>query len=376
MQRDALSLRWPSSIWSRAQDRQSAWPSKARMNCPPGDPLFSLHPKEYPMKHHAVLILLAPLLAVAAGNEQDGFSGTFRLGASHYQLASNFLKAPNDGRPPAASLAQSPASQSGTAPLFEGEWSYGFAGTGTRLFISPSNTDTFAAGGGMQFGLRQQLPQAGTVSAALTYGESEVWLDPYALNVARQDGKLKSAGLALGWSNILNTPFSANVSFARQKLANERSGQAPGLTLADQALLQRNGNNYGVQASYAWKLDSQGAHTLTPGLIYARSNLDGKAMNTRRYGMQLAYAYQGADWDATASLTALLTRYQAGNPVFAGQKADSRDALLSLGLTRKNLFGAKAWSAFLSGNYGRFNSDLAYFNAHIREVSIGMGYHF
>ncbi|OHX12469.1 DUF2860 domain-containing protein [Chromobacterium sphagni] len=329
------------------------------------------------MKHHAVLILLsAPLLAVAAENEQDGFSGALQLGVSHYQLASNFLKAPNDGRPSAASLTQAPASQSGTAPLVEGEWSYGFAGTGTRLFISPSNTSTFAAGGGLQLGVRQQLPQVGAVSAALTYGESEVWLDPYALNVARQDGKLKNAGLALGWSNILNTPFSANFSYARQKLGNERSGQAQGLTLADQALLQRNGNNYGVQASYAWKLDSQGAHTLTPGMIYARADLDGKAMSTRRYGMQLAYAYQGADWDATVSLVALRTRYQAGNPVFAGQKADSRDALLSLGLTRKNLLGAKAWSAFLSGNYGRFNSDLAYFNAHIREVSIGLGYHF
>ncbi|MEO9385782.1 DUF2860 family protein [Chromobacterium phragmitis] len=273
-------------------------------------------------------------------------------------------------------MTQSPASQSGTAPLFEGEWSYRFAGTGTQLFISPSNTSTFAAGGGMQFGARQKLPQAGSVSAALTYGESEVWLDPYALNASRQEGKLKSAGLALGWSNILNTPFSANLSYARQKLGDERSGEAQGLTLADQALLQRNGNNYGVQAAYAWKLDKQGAHTLTPGLIYARADLDGKAMSTRRYGMQLAYAYQGADWGATTSLVALRTRYQTGNPIFAGQKADSRNTLLSLGLTRKNLFGAKAWSAFISGNYGRSDSDIAYFNEHIREVSIGMGYHF
>ncbi|WP_168194826.1 hypothetical protein [Chromobacterium phragmitis] len=52
------------------------------------------------MKQHAVLILLAPLLANAAENEQDGFAGTLQLGVSHYQLASNFLKAPN-GVPPA-----------------------------------------------------------------------------------------------------------------------------------------------------------------------------------------------------------------------------------------------------------------------------------
>ncbi|UTH76302.1 DUF2860 domain-containing protein [Chromobacterium sp. IIBBL 290-4] len=329
------------------------------------------------MKHYAELILLSiPLLAAAAENEQDGFSGAFQLGVSHYQLASNFLKAPNDGHPIAGSLAQSPASQSGAAPLIDGEWNYGFHGTGTQLFFSPSNTSTFAAGGGLQLGVRQQLPQAGAVSAALTYGQTEVWLDPYALNIARQDGKLKSAGLTLGWSNIMNTPFSSSVSYAKQTLDNEQSGQAQGLSLANQALLKRDGNNYGAQLGYAWKLDGQGAHTLSPGLIYARSDLNGKAMSTTRYGVQLAYAYKGADWDANTSVVAARTRYQAGNPLFNGQKADSREALLSLGLTRKNLFGAKAWSAFLSGNYGRSNSDLAYFDAHIREVSVGLGYHF
>ncbi|QEL56913.1 DUF2860 domain-containing protein [Chromobacterium paludis] len=329
------------------------------------------------MKQYAVLILLStPLLAAAAENEQDGFSGDYQLGASHYQMASNFLKAPKGGQPIAGSLTQSPASQSGTSPMLDGEISYGFAGTGTQLFLSPSNTSTFAAGGGLQLGARQLLPHAGALMAALTYGESEVWLDPYALNAARQDGKLKSAGLALGWSNILDTPFSASLSYARQKLDREQSGQAQGLSLANQALLQRSGNNYGAQVAYAWKLDSQGEHTLTPALIYARSDLDGKAMSLKRYGMQLAYAYQGSEWDATASLVALSTRYQAGNPLFGGRKADSRDALLSLGISRKNLFGAKAWSAFLNGNYGRSRSDLAFFDAHIREVSIGLGYHF
>ncbi|POZ63940.1 DUF2860 domain-containing protein [Chromobacterium alticapitis] len=331
------------------------------------------------MKHYVVFMLASiPLLAAAAENEQSasGFSGSFQLGLSRYQLASNFLKAPNDGKPIARGLAQSPDSQSGVAPLIDGEWRYGFAGTGTQLFLSPSNTSTFAAGGGLQLGVRQQLPQAGAVAAALTYGQSEVWLDPYVLNAARQDGKLKSMGLTLGWSDILDTPFSASVNYSRQKLDNEQSGQAQGLSLANQALLKRNGNNYGAQLGYAWKLDSQGEHLLTPGLLYARSDLEGKAMSAKRYGMQLAYAYKGADWEANASLAAARTRYQAGNPVFAGQKADSRETLLSLGLNRKNLFGAKAWSAFLSGNYGRSHSDLAYFDAHIREVSVGLGYHF
>ncbi|MFB0823725.1 DUF2860 domain-containing protein [Chromobacterium violaceum] len=329
------------------------------------------------MKHYALLILLsAPMLAAAAENEQNGFSGHLQLGVSHYQLASNFLKAPNDGHPIANSLTQSPASQSGTAPLIDGEFSYTLANTGTQLFISPTNTSTFAAGGGLQLGVRQQLPQAGMFAAALTYGESEVWLDPYALNRVRQDGKLKNVGLMLGWSEILETPFRVSINYSRQKLDNEQSGQAQGASLANQALLKRNGNNYGAQLGYAWKLDGAGEHTLTPGLIYARSDLDGKAMSTKRYGMQLAYAYKGVDWEGNASLAAASTRYQAGNPLFASQKADSREALLSLGLTRKNLFGAKAWSAFLSGNFGRSSSDLAYFDAHVREISVGLGYRF
>ena len=332
------------------------------------------------MQKLACLVLMGmPLMACAEGNDGQtggGFSGSLGLGVGYYRVETNFFKTPSDDQRSISSLNPSPAAQHYVTGVPSANLRYALPGSGTQLFLSVEPLATLGEGGGLQAGVRQTLPGAGALYAALKYDQASVWRDPYALNTERSDDKLKTYGFAFGWHGIMDTPFSASLSYGKVKMNQEQSGQNLGLSAANQALLDRNGKQYGAQLAYTLKLDSAGQQSLSPALIYVRNDLDGKAMSTTRSGLQLAYAYKGDLNELSAALAVARTGYQAGNPIFAGRKADSDDYLLTATYTRKQLFGAKAWSAFVSGVYGQSNSDINFFDAQARALNVGIGYRF
>ncbi|MGC0154780.1 DUF2860 family protein [Chromobacterium vaccinii] len=322
-----------------------------------------------------LMMMVAPGLVWAADAAQpDGWSGSIGLGLGFYQVSSNFVKSQNDNRKTITTLNQQPASDDYATALPRGSLFYSIPGSQTQLFFGLAPVEKLGLGSALQLGARHRFDDQGLLTAGFTYDQQEVWTDPYALNVARSDTKLKTSGFGVNWDGILGTGVTAGVSYNHITLGQESSGQAAGLSAADQNRLRRSGSSVDAQLGYAFKLD--GSQTLTPALIYGKNNADGDAMRFKRAGVKLDYEWKAGANVLQASLAATKTRYDAGNPLFAGAKADSSDLLASATYIRNGIWGYKPVSAYASLLYGKSDSDIAFFYGKVGAVNVGVSYNF
>jgi len=130
------------------------------------------------------------------------------------------------GQPTIDSVAQRPQSDDTFHPVVTGEINYTF-GNGWQAFFGTSLEDAVTLDGATQLGARKDLGSAGILQGGLLFSgiPTQVWEDPYAEGVQREETDRDSTGVRLRWDRVLGSAFELTFSYRDISIDTERSGQ-------------------------------------------------------------------------------------------------------------------------------------------------------
>jgi len=318
------------------------------------------------------LLISASAHAVSPIPDQDGFGGFLSLGLGAASVESNFLAeaiGQDLGDKNISSLG-SPDSESIALPLVAFELSYVFDGE-TQLFVGNLLEDYLRFDFSTRFGVRQDLGSAGLGSVSLLASPSavKVWENPYATGVDRASTDRTASGIRLSWDKIMGTGLEIRVSTREIDIDDEDSGTGLGLTPAEIASLDRNGDHNTLNVRYLFG-DSKTSKFLV-GLNSTEVDLDGDAMSYDSTSFELTWLYTpDKALKVVTNLVVGSRDYDAVHPVF-GEKADIDFSAFSVTGFFPGLWGFKDWVPNALLVVGRDDSDVSFFDSEVTIVGFG-----
>ena len=311
-----------------------------------------------------------------------GWRGFVVLGGGYVDLKSNTVAGNNlvdIGQPVISSVAQRPGSDDTFHPVVTGEINYTFNG-GWQAFFGTSIEDAVTLDGVTQLGARKNMGSAGTLQGSLLFSgiPTQVWEDPYAEGVQRDETDRDSAGVRLQWDRVLGTAFELTFSYRDISIDTERSGEGVTSVACDatcQDLLQRDGDQYHFDASYRFLLGEGGRHIVRPMLRYTIDDRDGEAISGDGYRLQLSYVFLGQGYTVASNVAYGSSSFDASNPIF-GARTDSDGVIVDTTLFYRLPFESGRWQAVGSVLWGEGNSDVAFHDNEIFMVNAGVMYRF
>jgi hypothetical protein len=277
------------------------------------------------------------------------------------------------------SVAQRPRSDDTFFPVVTGEINYTF-GNGWQAFFGTALEDAVTLDGVTQLGARKDLGTAGIVQGGFLFSgiPTQVWEDPYAEGVRRQDTDRDSTGLRLQWDRILGTAFELTFSYRDISIDTERSGQGVTSVACDAAcrdLLRRDGDQYHFDASYLFRLGQGQRHLVRPMLRYTIDDRDGEAMSGDSYRLQLSYVFLGQGYTVASNIAYGSSSMDARNPIF-GARTDTDGVVVDTTLFYRLPFESGRWQAVGSVLWGEGDSNVAFHDTELFMITAGLMYRF
>ncbi len=321
--------------------------------------------------------LLGSARAAVIIPDKSGFSGFINLGAGGVVVESNTLAGPLSGgielgKEKIDSLTDSPDDESALIPMVNFELSYTIAETRTQLFIGNLLEDFLRFDINTLAGVRQGIGGAGIIGLTLRRAPfpTEVWEDPYITGTKRRTTDRDSKGFGVFWQQILGSGLEIEYVSSEVDVDDERSGEGLNLPESEQQLLNRNGDRDRFSLRYELNLGSR-RHILTPELRYFDNDLDGAAMSSDGYGVNLNYIYsQDENWRHVINAGYAREDFDRRNPIYS--ETDSLDRW-GLGLTSFYLepFGWDHWSASVTFAWFEQDHDIDFYDQSALLVGLG-----
>jgi len=339
---------------------------------------------------HLRLTLLAMLtvgvaptaMAIEPIPATPGWRGFVVVGGGYADLKSNTVAGNNlidIGQPVISSVAQRPSSDDTFHPVVTGEINYTFA-NGWQAFFGTSIEDAVTLDGVTQLGARKNMGSAGILQGGLLFSgiPTQVWEDPYAEGVRRDETDRDSTGLRLQWDRVLGTAFELTFSYRDISIDTERSGAGVTSVACDatcQDLLRRDGDQYHFDVSYRFVLGEGSRHIVRPMLRYTIDDRDGEAISGDGYRLQLSYVFLGQGYTVASNVAYGSSSFDARNPIF-GARTDTDGVVVDTTLFYRLPIESGRWQAVGSVLWGEGNSDVAFHDSEIFMVNAGVMYRF
>jgi hypothetical protein len=326
---------------------------------------------------------LAPAaMAIEPIPSTPGWRGFVVLGVGYTDLESNTIAGNNlidIGQPVIDSVSQRPESDDTFHPVVTGEINYTFGG-GWQAFFGTSLEDAVTLDGAAQLGARKDLGSAGILQGGVLFSgvPTQVWEDPYAEGVKREETDRDSTGVRLQWDRILGSAFELTFSYRDISIDTERSGEGVTSVACDAAcqdLLRRDGDQYHFDASYLFRLGEGQRHLVRPMVRYTVDDRDGEAISSDGYRLQLSYIFLGQGYTVASNLAYGSSSFDARNPIF-GQRTDTDGVVVDTTLFYRLPFESGRWQAVSSVLWGEGDSDVDFHDTEIFMVSVGVMYRF
>lgn len=312
--------------------------------------------------------------------EEGGLSGFINLGAGVAKVESNTLagmKFGDLGDDRISSLTGSPDSETLTMPVAAFELAYTFAGSRTQLIFGNSLEDYVRFDFATRMAVRQEVSGLGTLGLNYlsTPIKTEVWSDPYATNTKRSDTDRDSTGYRLTWDHILDSDWEVRYSNREVDIDNETSGSTLGLSAANVALLDRNGDMKSTQVLYTMR---SGKHIITPQLSYTEHDLDGDAMSYDGYSLFVNHRYMDGSFVYVTNVGFGSFDYDESNPVpaFNGKKASKDRIGGSFTTFYANPWGIEDWTFNAGVVWYKEDNDIDFYDNEVKMISAGMMHKF
>jgi hypothetical protein len=321
-------------------------------------------------------------LAIEPIPTTPGWRGFVVVGGGYADLKSNTVAGNNlidIGQPVIDSVSQRPRSDDTFHPVVTGEINYTFDG-GWQAFFGTSLEDAVTLDGVTQLGARKDLGGNGILQGGFLFSgiPTQVWEDPYAEGVRREETDRDSAGLRLEWDRILGSAFDVTLSYRDISIDTERSGQGVTSVACDAAcqdLLRRDGDQYSFDVSYLYRLGEGRRHLVRPLVRYTTDDRDGASMSSDGYRLQLSYVFLGQGYTVASNLAYGSSSFDARNPIF-GARTDTDGIVLDSTLFYRLPIESGRWQAVGSVLWGEGDSDVAFHDTEIFMISAGVMYRF
>jgi hypothetical protein len=311
-----------------------------------------------------------------------GWRGFVVVGGGYADLKSNTVAGNNlldIGQPTISSVSQRPSSDDAFLPVVTGEINYTFNG-GWQAFFGTSLEDAVTLDGVTQLGVRKDLGSAGILQGGLLFSgiPTQVWEDPYAEGVRREETDRDSTGLRLQWDRVLGSAFELTFSYRDISIDTERSGEGVTSVACDascQELLRRDGDQYSFDVSYLYRLGEGQRHLVRPMVRYTIDDREGDAISSDGYRLQLSYIFLGQGYTVASNLAYGGSSFDARNPIF-GARTDADGIAVDTTLFYRLPIESGRWQAVGSVLWGESDSDVEFHDNEIFMVSLGVMYRF
>ena len=326
---------------------------------------------------------LSPVaLAIEPIPETPGWRGFVVVGGGYVDLKSNLI-AGNDlidiGQSTIGSVAERPRSDDTVHPVVTGEINYTF-GNGWQAFFGTSLEDAVTLDGVTQLGARKDMGSAGILQGGVLFSgiPTQVWEDPYAEGVRREETDRDSTGGRLQWDRVLGSAFELTFSYRDISIDTERSGEGVSSVACDAAcqdLLRRDGDQYHFDAAYLFRLGEGQRHLVRPTVRYTIDDRDGEAISGDAYRLQLSYIFLGQGYSVASNLAYVSSAHDARNPIF-GARTDADGVVVDTTLFYRLPVESGRWQAVGSVLWGEGDSDVAFHDTEIFMINAGVMYRF
>ena len=329
----------------------------------------------------ALSVWTSAAFAIQPMPQESGFNGFLNFGGAYLDVKSNMI-AGNSlgdiGKKTINSIYESPDSDSTLLPLLNFEFAYTFAKTRTQIYVGNSLEDFLRFDSATLLGVRQEMADSSIVAASLVLSTvpTEVWEDPYMTNQSRKETDRSSQGLRFIWGNILDANLDIQYTFRKIKIDDEWSGMfgGLGLTPAQIALLDREGDYHHVEFLYKWDFGDR--HYVIPSLEYQKFDLDGDAMANDRYGIQLTYGYKGDQFSLVANGIYSYADYDTTNPIYNKSQEDDIYGGSLTGFWHRPFGLPKGWNLVASILGYKADTNIDFYNMDMVGTNLSVLYRF
>jgi hypothetical protein len=313
--------------------------------------------------------------------KESGFSGFMNIGGLYVDVKNNMIAGnsfADVGENVINSIHESPSSETDFMPMFNFEFRYTFADTRTQIYAGNALEDFLRFDLTAQAGVRQELAGSSVVGASFVFTamSTEVWEDPYMANQSRTETDRSSKGLRLTWGNILDANLDLRYTWRKIEIDDERSGMfgGLGLTPAQRALLDREGNYHCAELLYKWDFGDK--HYVVPAFEYHKFDLDGDAMANDRYGVQLTYGYKGDQFSLVANGSYFYADYDKTNPIYNKGREDDIYGGSLTGFWHRPFGMPEGWSLVASVLGYKGDANIDFYDTTVVGTSLSVLYKF
>ena len=320
-----------------------------------------------------------PVSAAQRIAQEPGLSGFYSLGVGMVNVESNMLATSlgqDLGEDTIDNLFDEADSEINPIPLLGLSLTYTFSNEATEVFFGSGIEDLVRFDFSTRFGLRQSAGKAGLfeLSALTTPLATEVWEDPYATGVSRDETDRTADGARIEWGFIFGSGLDLQVSTREVDIDKERSGDAlvaaASITPGEQALLDRNGDINDVLLRYTWEFEPGRAVSI--GARAFEEDLDGEAMSNDGTAVEFTYLERlGDQTNVAINLSAGTVDYDEVNPIY-GEKDEADIAGFAATLFVRDAFGFKNWTSVTSFAFGEEDHEIDFYTSNAVLVSFSM----
>lgn len=334
-----------------------------------------------------ILLCAMPAMAIDPIPDESGFSGFISVGTSYTNMKSNTIAGnsfADVGNEIITSVNDGPSSNDEFGLALNFELKYTFAGSGTQLFLGNELEDLLRYDLASQAGVRQKLGGMGIGSISYVFSgiPTEVWEDPFLENSPRVDTDRDSNGVRLAWDTIFGSAFQVQYTYRKIDIDREQSGVGLGLTAAQQALLNRDGDKHDMELLYRFSGGNpeSGVHIFYPSLTYTFDDRDGNAIKEDGFRLLLSYAFDTPKY--TFVLNGSIGTYESdqANPVFNKTLESDRYSISAIAFWKKpfgwELGFGNSWSLYLNAIYGEEDANISFYDAEIFMAGTGVIFYF
>ncbi|WP_159065032.1 DUF2860 family protein [Thaumasiovibrio subtropicus] len=308
--------------------------------------------------------------------ERTGFSGAITVHAGYGSSDSQMN--PTDDNQVTNSLDGKGKKESGAVffPIFR--FNYTLASNQTQFYIGASENKVVEGDFKTEFGVVQDFGSFGIVTVGYApftpFAKDETWSDPFVTDAKRQKTDQDTQAFRLRVDELAGLPFSVEYGYGQREVDKERSGQALGLTAAERARLNRDGDFHGLTLESVLPVGPD--VVFLPSFQYIRGDMEGEAYSFDSY--EFGGTVMGSFLDVhsvSATVSAGSRDYDASHPVFGKKREDKMYGIFAT-YSYDRPFG---WSdtAFIStAGYSSTTSNIKFYESQEYMVSVGMAYTF
>jgi len=292
--------------------------------------------------------------------DDSGFYGSLILGAIWKTGTPSQLDVTDDNR-----IADDLTSNAGNAsefkPLPMPELGYVFKSTGTEISFGGSR-----AYGAFGLTVSQPFKKIGTLSITGSYGQDDVWKDPYITDVKRKKTDSISIGGELKWERIFNTGLMVSYGYDNVEVDKDEIGDR-------YESLRRDGDIHNARIGYVIPFSRR--NILIPSVSASRDELKGDSNSNNRVGVGIEHIYTWKKINFATSMSAGFREFDEIHPVY-GKTRDESDFSVNEFITFIEPFGFKQFSTHILLGFSYADSNIDFFDSSIMMMGLGVGYSF